>query len=216
MKYKTLKNMSCVATALSLVGLATNSEAASTYTTKAAFDAAIASIAGYAYTENFDSATDTQTDFGTAEPGYGYTVSFSSAINTYNGYDTLSQDADRFASMTLTFTSNVTAVGGNFFKTNSANNFVSSGLTITVIDSGSTSTTFTPSGAYVDTTGGSYRGFVSAPGSYITSITLSAPAGGAPIGFFNNVDNLTVIPEPASAVLFGLGALGLVARRRRI
>jgi PEP-CTERM motif len=212
MKYKTLKNMSCVATALSLVGLATNSEAATVYSSKAAFDAAIASIEGFAYNENFDSVGDTQSDFGVVEPGYGYTVSFSSAISTYNGYDTLSQDADRFATMTLTFTDNVTAVGGNFFKTNAANIFVSSSLTITVVDSGNTVETFTPSSE----TSGSYRGFVSAPGSYITSITLSAPGGSAPVGNFNNIDNLTVIPEPASAVLFGLGALGLVARRRRI
>jgi hypothetical protein len=120
-----------------------------------------------------------------------------------------------YSNQALTFTflsGNVTAIGGNFFLTNSVDAFVSAAVTITL--SNGTAVTFTPS-AITD-----FRGFTTS-GAAITSLVLSAPG----LSRFNSVDNFTVgiaaptsvVPEPATTLLFagGLVMLGALSHRRR-
>jgi hypothetical protein len=109
--------------------------------------------------------------------------------------------------LTVNFTSgNVTAVGGNFYLTNVAEETVVASVTLTLSDSTTVS--------FSSATSAEYRGFVST-GPFITSLVMSAPG----VNLRNSIDNLTVgariIPEPASLLSMCSGMLLLLQRRRR-
>ncbi len=108
--------------------------------------------------------------------------------------------------LTLTFTSgNPTAVGGNFYLSNSDDEFAVGPVTITLSDG--TVTTFSPTSA-----ADSYRGFISTVP--IAALSFAAPGSLR----FNTIDNLTVgvgvVPEPSTWLLMAFGVAGLLHVRR--
>jgi hypothetical protein len=207
--------------AASLVFAGTAAAQSTVYTTLASF---LANVAPGAITETFNGAAFAPGSL-LASP-FSFAVGGTTVTATAAGGSTpiyISESAgptgkwlgNAFGNQALTLTFSgaaVTAIGGNFFLSNSADAFVSGPMSISLSDG--TSVTFTP-GAFTD-----FRGFVSA-GAAITSVTMAAPGTSR----FNSVDNLvlgsrltSVVPEPASIVLTatGLFAIGLTARRRRV
>ena len=161
------------------------------------------------YTEDFT------LEFGNASSG----LEFSSNGFTYNLVAAGTEPLDLYKSgdfiatvtgnevLTVNFTSgNVTAVGGNFYLTNVAEQTVVASVTLTLSDSTTVS--------FSSATSAEYRGFVST-GPFITSLVMSAPG----VDLYNSIDNLTVgariIPEPASLLSMCSGMLLLLQRRRR-
>ena len=162
------------------------------------------------YTEDF-----TEEVFGNAASG----LEFSTNGFTYNMVAAGPEPLDLYQSgefiatqatnevLTVNFTSgNVTAVGGNFYLTNVAEETVVASVTLTLSDSTTVS--------FSSATSAEYRGFVST-GPFITSLVMSAPG----VNLRNSIDNLTVgariIPEPASLLSICSGMLLLLQRRRR-
>ena len=106
----------------------------------------------------------------------------------------------------LTVTGSFSAIGGNWFLSNSADAFTPGGVTLTFSDG----TSFTISSTAL---GNSFRGFISdTPLSFV--IIKPATSGG---GAFVSMDNLSVslVPEPSGMVclLSGLSLLGFHRRR---
>lgn len=172
-----------------------------TYTTLASFTAAVA--AG-SYTEGFADPSfsgDPSADF--AGGAFSYTVSAPGAL--YGNGVFIGTNLPNEA-LTITFTgAAVTAVGGNFYSTNISDVFQAVPITITL--SNGSVTTFTPTSV-----ANSFRGFTTA--LPISSLTLGAPGQ----TFYAGMDNFTVgsvVPEPGTWLLMGLGIGALVLRQSR-
>ncbi|MDP2008030.1 MAG: PEP-CTERM sorting domain-containing protein [Rubrivivax sp.] len=194
-----------VAAAFALAAATAVSAQTTTYTSSAAF---LPNVGAGSYTEAFavpSFSGDATADFSSG--GFSYTVSVPGNTLYGNG-GFIGTNGPNFP-MLVTFTgAPVTAVGGNFFATNISDVFQAVPITVTLSDG--TTSMFTPASESA-----SYRGFVSTLA--ITSLTLGAPGASLYVG----MDNLTVgvasvVPEPATALLLGLGLGGvLLARRRR-
>jgi hypothetical protein len=174
-----------------------------TYTDQASFLSNTSST----YLENFDSLTNNVNPQSFSQGGFSYSVSsdnglFLSSGNT--GSQNLSAYTD-FVPLTINFTSNnVTAVGGKFFFTDSASDFTSGTVVLTLNDGtvlNLTSPTSSPT---------PFGGFTT-DGSIITSLTFAA--GGS--NRFATIDDLyvgtsisaTPVPFEFSPNL-GIGILG--------
>ena len=182
--------LSCLAT---LVGFVAQSQADTVYTDMPTFFAA---LKGQSYTETFSSGTASSTaPVLFSLNGFSFTVT--GAGGTYYD-DGVIGAVDVNASVTISFTSgNVLAVGGNFFETDVADNFLSAAVTLTLNDG--TTATYTP------TSESTYRGFTST--TPITSLTFAAPTDTN----YATLDNLTVgttVPEPSTWAMLGFGAAG--------
>lgn len=190
------------ALALALVSL--SAQAASTvYTSSASF---LAQVAPGAYTESFD-GLDNPAPGAAAFAGGSFAYSAFAPGDLYLAGGFLGTSLPDEA-LTLTFTSgNVSAVGANFYATDIADTLQAVSVTISLSDG--TVETFTPTSA-----ADSYRGFVSDVA--IASLTLSGPGASLYAGLDNmTVGMATVVPEPASWLLMGVGVAGLLVARRR-
>ena len=203
-----MKHTLTAASALTVALLSSAASAATTvYTSSADF---LATVAPGAYFENFDATVFDTIPYTASFSSGAFAYTVSAPLGVYAGSGLLGA-ADDLDVLTLSFTSrNVTALGGNFFATNDADDFQA--VTVTyMLDDGTTGTLQPRS--VID----AYRGFVST--SPIRSLVISAP----PL-LFASVDNLTVgaavasvaapVPEPGSVALV-LAAAGLFLLRRR-
>jgi PEP-CTERM motif len=181
--------------------------ATTTYTSPAAF---LAQVAPGAYTETFTLDPDFGPSFTFSSGGFAYTAVASGGTDVYLSGDFLGNFSSN-QSMTLTFTAgSPTAIGGEFFITDSSDNFVSAPVTVTLSDG--TTSTFTPVGD--QSTG--FRGFTST--LPIASLTMAIPGSLR----FNTLDNLVVgkavvaaVPEASTWLMMGLGLTGLALVRRQ-
>jgi hypothetical protein len=201
---QTLKPLAAAA----LVALVMPAFAATTvYTTSASF---LANVAAGAYLETFNTSQANAAVFNYSGSGFAYNAT-STGLEMYGPAGFIGTSSPATA-LILTFTGgSPTAVGGNFYNTDFSDSFVSSPVTLTLSDG--TTRTYTPAALGI-----SYTGFISTVP--IVSLTFSAPGA----SLYASLDNLTVgkavvaaIPEASTyaMMLVGLGALGLLARRRR-
>jgi hypothetical protein len=186
---------------LAFVSASSSLAATTTYDTSASFLAALSP--GY-YTETFDNIA--QPDSPAAFSGGSFAYSVSSPGDLYASGEFLGTSLPD-AALTISFTSgNVTAVGGNFYVVNLSDAFKPVSVSLALSDG--TSLSFAPTSV-----ADSFRGFVSTVA--ITSLVIGAPG----VSLYASVDNLTAgaapVPEPATWLLWGLGAGGLLAARRR-
>lgn len=189
--------------AVALALLSTSSLAqTTTYTTSAGF---LSQLAPGSYTENFNALVNPLPEGPASFSGGGFSYTVSAAGDLYASGEFLSTSLPDEA-LTITFTSgNVTALGANFFAVNLSDEFQPVAITLTLSDG--TVETFTP-GSLLD----SYRGFTSTLA--ITSLVVSGPG----TSLYAGLDNLTigsVVPEPGSWLLMGLGVAALLVHRRR-
>jgi hypothetical protein len=187
-----------------------------TYSTQASFLAAVSNpgVDGF---NGLSITTSTPSPLTRSAGPYSYTAtvtttSFFGAGTTANPWLSTNTATD---SITFSgFTGGVSAIGGLFFASNISGLFAAGDVTLTATDSLGATLTQTITGA----TTSSFLGFTST--GTITSLVLSSvqPATGF---VWPTTDNLTlavaVVPEVQTYALMlaGLGALGLVARRRR-
>jgi hypothetical protein len=150
------------AVALSAVFIAP-SHAGAVYTTSASF---LSQVQSGAYTESFsvnhaDSALITSRNYS----GNGYSFTAFSLGGLYdNGSFLGALNATR--SLVLTFTGNaINAIGGNFFNTDTDDNFANTSITVSL--SNGTTQSYAPSSFAT-----SYRGFTT--DVFITSLTLTS------------------------------------------
>lgn len=195
--------------AVTVLLASSSSWAAAVFTTSSAF---LAQVAPGAYTENFNSVVDANTNVQvfSGPGGFGYTATLPSGQQFFFVPSALSTNQPNVP-VTLTFTGTaVTAIGGNFYAIDIADAFLSAPVTIGLSDG--TTESLTPSNL-----ASSFRGFTSSVP--ITSLTFSSAAAGA----FVTIDNLTIgtavanpsVPEPGTVALLGLALVGLIATRRR-
>lgn len=190
-----------------LCAAASSQAAITTYTSQAAFLAAV-SAPGH---DSYDDLT--------VDP-YGATLDRTAGAYAYQAYAAgglygAGTDADHWLSTNLgldpivfqNFSSGVTAFGGNFFGSDISGAYVPNASLLLTAEDGST-VTYTLDGA----TRTSFLGFVS--DTALSSVVLSTD-GGAYWPTANNV--VLAVPEPASygMMLAGLGCVGMIARRRR-
>ncbi len=170
-----------------------HAEAAVIYDNQATF---ISTLQPGYYLETFQSTSPPNY----SSNGFSYTLSSNGAL-----YHSSSISANPGSFLTITFTSgNVMAVGGDFFSKQV--DFLPGPAVVSLSDG--TQAFYSP-----DFSSSRFLGFVSED-SFITSLTVEA------LGAFDsaNLDNVivgTTVPEPSAALLLGLGAWGVVARRRR-
>lgn len=175
-----------------------------------ALDLASFGIAPGYYLESFDGLTAGSLSSPQAFSNGVFSFQASAPSGLFAGSGYLSTN---LSTELLTFTflgGNVTAVGGHFLGTDADFNPVDS--TTTLVLSDGTNVVLT----YPDT----FRGFTTAGGVFITSLTVSTT--GAETVAFPTVDDLYVgqaqtaqIPEPASVLLVAGGLLAAAARLRR-
>ena len=183
--------------------------AATVFTSSASFLSNVQPSPG-SYTEGFNVEEFGNFASGLEFSSNGFTYNVVAAgpepLDIYQSGDFIATEATNEV-LTINFTSgNVTAVGGNFYLTNVAEQTVVASVTLTLSDSTTVS--------FSSATSAEYRGFVST-GPFITSLVMSAPG----VNLRNSIDNLTVgariIPEPASVLSMCSGFLLLLQRRRR-
>jgi len=172
-----------------------------TYTTSAAF---MANVLPGSYTEGFGDPSfsgEPSADFSGG--AFAYTVSAPGGL--YGNGILIGTNLPNEA-LTVTFTgAPVTAIGGNFWATNISDVFQPTPITLTL--SNGTTTTFTPTSEGV----GSFRGFTSTLA--ITSLRIASTPT-----VYAGMDNFTVgsvVPEPGTWLLMGLGIGALVLRQSR-
>lgn len=183
-----------------------------TYTSQSSFTAAIDS--GY-FTQTFNSIGFGSKPSPMDLSGGGYTISAattkSTFYNTGSGLDVWLSTNESATGIIFTFSGTLpTAVGGNFFLSNSAGNPTGGPITVELSDSTQIN--------LASTSSTSFAGFTSDVG--ITSLTVLTP--NAPD--YATVNDLIVgqgatsaVPEPSSLALAGCGiagALVMAARRR--
>lgn len=167
-------------------------------------------LPGY-YDETFTGNVGSASSYPFLTNGFGYTVTAGTGKVYRSGDEMETSSAN--TPLTFTFTTgNITAVGGNFYKTDVANNFSASAVTVTVyyLDGTHDATTYTPGSK------NAFRGVTS--DTPITSLVFSAPGANK----YASVGSLVVGsegPEPGALALLSAGALplaGAAIRRRRV
>lgn len=182
--------------AFSVVGAAN----AQVFSNQAAFLAAIGNDPG-AFTNSFGSNAS---NWNGGTPNMAYSVGANNGLYSDGDFiGTLFANTD----LVITFTSgNVRAVGGNFWHSDIADNFIS-GVPVTLQYSDGTIDTYTP-GSVTE-----FRGYVS--NTFLTSVTIKG-SGPATPARFASMDNVIVssVPEPATMTALALGAAAMLRRRR--
>lgn len=202
----------CSAVVTSLCATASCAFATTTiYTNQSSF---LAAVAPDSYTEAFTGGAGQAPSYffqGAFQGGgnYSYMVDTAGGSNVYRDGTFISTFSYNNELRLIFFGGNsINAVGGNFFATNTFDQFVP-GVSITLNLSDGTSTTFTP------VSPNEYRGLIST--AFIQSLVMAAPG---PLAA-NTIDNLTVgvaaaVPEPRTYVLMVMGlAAVLVASCRK-
>jgi hypothetical protein len=192
-----------------------------TYTDSAAFFGAISASN---YTENFNGIpapgfVSTPTNF--SGNGFSFTATTTNTSGNQLYGLTNGGGSDRwitlyFPEFGLVFTNfslNVSAIGGNFFATDSAGFFTNTPINVSILlsDSSTFSTNYTPSGA-TSFLGVTFNTNVSVSSLIISNLNVPPQ--------FPTANNLIigVVPEPSTYALLGLAAAGFagyVIRRRR-
>ena len=213
-----------------LLATATASQAAITvYTSLASFSAAISAagtddFTGLSISGQTPSPTTRITNSGVA---YKYEVDAGPVDRALYGAGTTANPSLSINRATDTlflgsFASGIVGVGGNFYGTNNAGAYVRGKIDVTVTDADGT---FSQIVSSLSESIDSFYGFVSTTG--ITSMTVASRnlAGQESDFTWPTVDNLVMgqqgatapIPEPSTYALMlaGLGALGVIARRRK-
>ena len=196
-----MKSAHLVLSVLALAASAAASAQTTTYVSSATF---FANVAPGAYTEGFADPFFSGDPSASFSGGlFSYTVS---APGGLYGNGVLIGTNLPTEALTITFSgAPVTALGGNFWATNISDVFQPVPVTLTLSDG--TVTTFTPSSETV----GSFRGFTSAVPILSLQITSTA-------GVYAGMDNFTVgsvVPEPGTWLLMGLGVGALLLRQSR-
>lgn len=199
-----------VAGLLALAASGPSQAAITTYTTQAAFLAAVSA-------PGVDTFADLSVTQGASSPmnrsagAYGYTASApdgffgaGSAGDPWLSTDT-SADPITFSN----FSSQVRGVGGLFFGSNADGAFMSGSLTVVATDASGATASRTFVGGL-----SSFTGFISNVAMTSVVITAAQPGGGF---MWPTVDNLTLaVPEPGSYALLlcGLAVVGWLGRRK--
>ena len=214
--------------AVSLLGWIGASKADITvFTTLASFQAAVGTTGTDTFT-GFSITGTTATPINRTAGSFSYTASVlpTSGVatgSTFFGGGTTANPflATNIAGDTISFSNfsaGVVAAGGNFFASNASGLFTAlGGVTVIATDASGTSTqVIVPTSA----SAGSFLGFVSTTG--ITSFTVASNVAAAGASIWPSADNLVLaaapVPEPGSYALLlaGLGAVGMLVRRRRV
>lgn len=219
-----MKHMACVTKGVAalpiLLGLlaAESSAAITVYNNRSNFETALASMSASTqrFDENFGSFT-VDTDYATqsiALSGF--------SIESFGNSDAARFKIDAPALTAKQEIDGTAYLAGNHQGTSRGYRFVFGALTLawggdfSDIENGTTGLALSD-GTNLDlpnvglsNTG--FIGFISNVG--ITSLTSVGGGTGDQVGW-DNVTTVSVVPEPSSALILGLGALGLVALRRR-
>ena len=205
---------------MATIAVSSASAASVSYTSLAAFNAAVQSSGTDTFSD-LNGGSILPTTISRTAGAYSYTASSASAL--FQGHDAngfLSNDNRGDSIVFSGFSPSITAIGANFFGSTLAGNFLlGESIRIDILESDSDTFTVNLS----NTSLSSFWGYVA--DSSITSLTFTS------LGLsllWPSVDNLTLaqarpvvtdpnpIPEPASLALFGLAALAArVASRRR-
>ena len=204
MKFRLHKwRAACLSALLLTLGAGSARSMVIVFTNRAAFLNALAP--GY-FEDNFQSVVPGTNVTSLVRAGPGFSVTHTSP--GFSVYGTSGGEIGAFTNtggMLATMDpGTVSAVGANFFLTDVNDVFASGKLTISLIQSGLTTTMdITP----IDKTTGSFLGFI----SDVPVVSLSVSAGSA--GKFTTYDNFIVgIPEPQGLLWLGL-AMGFMRRR---
>jgi len=206
---------------LCLLALGSPSQATQTYSSQAAF---LANVQPGFYMETFEGFGSGLQEFpnGTAFSGNGFTFTASSNPQSFkeilinHGTNTtvyMSTSAEDAQPLTLTFSSNVTAVGGNFYRTDLGFDATLGTVSVTLADGThvNLSSTTGPPFPFVGFTAGGFNPIVS-----LTMSTLD----------FNTIDNIIIgqetaagaAPEPSALALLlpGVAGIAAIVRRKRM